>query len=160
MQTHSYFGNLPSGPRARPARFEVSHQTIWVMSSTGTSTHRCGVDKVRVYKPCFLICCDTAMTKDFLSSRNSSDSSISYYPPTDSRIKSTIADLVAHYGSSSATAWLEFERYKIWRPSRPIAESDFLPVQGYMREGETGIRIYPESPKPFLIHRPIHLRMG
>ncbi|KAF8236128.1 hypothetical protein L208DRAFT_1451169 [Tricholoma matsutake] len=48
--------------------------------------------------------------------------------------KSSISDLVAHYGSSSATAWLEFSRYKIWRPSRPIAESDFLPVQGYMRK--------------------------
>ncbi|KAJ2919681.1 hypothetical protein MD484_g719, partial [Candolleomyces efflorescens] len=46
--------------------------------------------------------------------------------------KSTIADLVAKYGSSSTTAWLEFERYKIWRPSFDITESDFLPVQGYM----------------------------
>ncbi|KAJ3528295.1 hypothetical protein NMY22_g9470 [Coprinellus aureogranulatus] len=46
--------------------------------------------------------------------------------------KSTIADLVAKYGSSSTTAWLEFERYKIWRPSIPIPESEFPPVQGYM----------------------------
>ncbi|KAK7448074.1 hypothetical protein VKT23_013830 [Stygiomarasmius scandens] len=56
--------------------------------------------------------------------------------------KSTIADLVASYGSSSATAWLEFDRYRIWQgaaspsestPTRPfIAESDFPPVVGYM----------------------------
>ncbi|RXW23206.1 hypothetical protein EST38_g2639 [Candolleomyces aberdarensis] len=50
----------------------------------------------------------------------------------DSFDKSTIADLVANYGSSSTTAWLEFERYKIWRPSVEIPESEFPPVQGYM----------------------------
>ena len=49
--------------------------------------------------------------------------------------KSTIADLVAKYGSSSTTAWLEFERYKIWRPSVNIPESEFTPVQGYMTRG-------------------------
>ncbi|TFK33529.1 hypothetical protein BDQ12DRAFT_766509 [Crucibulum laeve] len=48
--------------------------------------------------------------------------------------KSTIADLVAKYGSSSTTAWLEFERYKIWRPAEPIPESEFPPVQGYMQK--------------------------
>lgn len=46
--------------------------------------------------------------------------------------KSTIADLVAKYGTSSTTAWLEFERYKIWRPDIPIPESEFTPIQGYM----------------------------
>ncbi|TFY68708.1 hypothetical protein EVG20_g3447 [Dentipellis fragilis] len=51
-------------------------------------------------------------------------------PSTD---KSEIAELVASYGSSSATAWLEFERYKIWRPSIPIPQSSFPPVQGYLR---------------------------
>lgn len=53
--------------------------------------------------------------------------------PKSSVDKSHIADLVANYGSSSATAWLEFDRYQIWRPSEPIPESSFLPVQGYMR---------------------------
>jgi hypothetical protein len=49
--------------------------------------------------------------------------------------KSSIADLVAKYGSSSATAWLEFERYKLWQPSEPVPESSFTPVQGYMEQG-------------------------
>ncbi|KAF9482640.1 hypothetical protein BDN70DRAFT_874824, partial [Pholiota conissans] len=48
--------------------------------------------------------------------------------------KSAIADLVAKYGSSSSTAWLEFERYKLWRPSEPVPESAFTPVQGYMEQ--------------------------
>ncbi|KAF9467694.1 hypothetical protein BDZ94DRAFT_1155912 [Collybia nuda] len=48
--------------------------------------------------------------------------------------KSSIADLVAQHGSSSATAWLEFDRYKIWRPTKDIPESSFRPVQGYMRK--------------------------
>ncbi|KAF8153191.1 hypothetical protein B0H34DRAFT_754437 [Crassisporium funariophilum] len=46
--------------------------------------------------------------------------------------KHAIAELVAQYGSSSATAWLEFERYKLWHPSDPVPESSFTPVQGYM----------------------------
>lgn len=50
--------------------------------------------------------------------------------------KSSIAELVAQYGSSSATAWLEFERYKIWRPEIPIPESEFVPVQGYMQKNK------------------------
>ncbi|TEB32662.1 hypothetical protein FA13DRAFT_1763765 [Coprinellus micaceus] len=45
--------------------------------------------------------------------------------------KSTIADLVATYGSSSTTAWLEFERYKIWSPSIPIPESR-VPPHGWL----------------------------
>ena len=48
--------------------------------------------------------------------------------------KASIADLVAKYGSSSATAWLEFERYKLWQPSEPVPESSFTPVQGYMEK--------------------------
>ncbi|KAF6751641.1 hypothetical protein DFP72DRAFT_906744 [Ephemerocybe angulata] len=39
---------------------------------------------------------------------------------------STIADLVAKYGSSSTTAWLEFARYHIW-VGEPIPESEFPP---------------------------------
>ncbi|KAI0027885.1 hypothetical protein K488DRAFT_22427, partial [Vararia minispora EC-137] len=44
-----------------------------------------------------------------------------------------IASLIAEYGSSSSTSWLEFSRYKIWRPTVPIPESSFVPVQGYLR---------------------------
>jgi len=47
--------------------------------------------------------------------------------------KAGIAELIAQYGSSSATSWLEFSRYKIWRPSVPIPQSSFPPVQGYLR---------------------------
>jgi hypothetical protein len=47
--------------------------------------------------------------------------------------KAGIADLIAEYGSSSSTSWLEFGRYKIWRPSVPIPQSSFPPVQGYLR---------------------------
>ncbi len=51
--------------------------------------------------------------------------------------KSTIADLIAKHGSSSTTAWLEFERYKIWRPTEEIPKSSFKPVQGYMQRGKS-----------------------
>jgi len=47
--------------------------------------------------------------------------------------KAGIAELIAQYGSSSATSWLEFARYKIWRPNVPIPQSSFPPVQGYLR---------------------------
>jgi hypothetical protein len=47
--------------------------------------------------------------------------------------KAGIAELISKYGSSSATSWLEFGRYKIWRPSVPIPQSSFPPVQGYLR---------------------------
>jgi hypothetical protein len=47
--------------------------------------------------------------------------------------KAGIAELIAQYGSSSATSWLEFARYKIWHPSVPIPQSSFPPVQGYLR---------------------------
>ena len=47
--------------------------------------------------------------------------------------KAGIAELIAQYGSSSATSWLEFGRYKIWRPTTPIPQSSFTPVQGYLR---------------------------
>ncbi|KAI0322943.1 hypothetical protein OF83DRAFT_1167226 [Amylostereum chailletii] len=47
--------------------------------------------------------------------------------------KAAIASLIAEYGSSSSTSWLEFSRYKIWRPTVPIPESPFVPVQGYLR---------------------------
>jgi hypothetical protein len=62
--------------------------------------------------------------------------------------KSSIAELVAQYGSSSATAWLEFERYKIWRPEVPIPESEFVPVQGYMQKSASCY---------FIRHLPTHL---
>ncbi|KAF8902607.1 hypothetical protein CPB84DRAFT_1814901 [Gymnopilus junonius] len=48
--------------------------------------------------------------------------------------KSVVADLVAKYGSSSATAWLEFERYKLWKVPEPVQESSFTPIQGYMEK--------------------------
>lgn len=59
--------------------------------------------------------------------------------PTAAKVpndKSDIADLVAQYGTSSATAWLEFDQYKIWRPETAdtVPQSSFLPVQGYMRK--------------------------
>jgi hypothetical protein len=44
-----------------------------------------------------------------------------------------LADLIAQHGSSSSTAWLDSERYKIWRPCQPIPESDFAPAQGYIK---------------------------
>ncbi|KAI0052156.1 hypothetical protein FA95DRAFT_1586830 [Auriscalpium vulgare] len=49
--------------------------------------------------------------------------------------KEGIAEIIAEYGSSSATSWLEFDRYKIWRPSADqlIPGSSFPPVQGYLR---------------------------
>ncbi|KAL1676967.1 hypothetical protein EV122DRAFT_252875 [Schizophyllum commune] len=49
--------------------------------------------------------------------------------------KASIAELVAQYGSSSATAWLEFSRYKIWQAPAPMGGSSFPPVQGFMRQG-------------------------
>jgi hypothetical protein len=56
---------------------------------------------------------------------------ISTTAPSDE--KAEIAAFIAEHGSSSSTSWLEFSRYKIWRPSHPIAGSTFLPVQGYLR---------------------------
>ncbi|KAF9448100.1 hypothetical protein P691DRAFT_760201 [Macrolepiota fuliginosa MF-IS2] len=52
----------------------------------------------------------------------------------DTLDKLSIADLIAEYGSSSATAWLESEQYKIWRPTEDIPQSKFKPVQGYMQK--------------------------
>ncbi|KIY66240.1 hypothetical protein CYLTODRAFT_355343 [Cylindrobasidium torrendii FP15055 ss-10] len=47
--------------------------------------------------------------------------------------KTTVAAIVAKYGNSSATAWLEFERYRIWQAEPgQVPESSFLPIQGYM----------------------------
>ena len=43
-----------------------------------------------------------------------------------------LASLVAQYGHAPATAWLERERYRIWRPTDPIPSSSFLPIQGYL----------------------------
>ena len=47
--------------------------------------------------------------------------------------KEEIAKLIAEYGSSSNTSWLEFSRYKIWRADKDIKGSSFRPVQGYLR---------------------------
>jgi len=46
----------------------------------------------------------------------------------------SLVDLIARYGNSSSTAWLDSERYKIWRPAQPIPESEFTPVQGYIQK--------------------------
>lgn len=43
-----------------------------------------------------------------------------------------LAALVAQYGHAPATAWLERTRYRVWRPSEPVPESSFLPIQGYL----------------------------
>ncbi|KAF8549969.1 hypothetical protein OG21DRAFT_1514629 [Imleria badia] len=43
-----------------------------------------------------------------------------------------LAALVAQYGHAPATAWLERERYRIWRPTDPVPSSSFLPIQGYL----------------------------
>ncbi|KII87900.1 hypothetical protein PLICRDRAFT_42418 [Plicaturopsis crispa FD-325 SS-3] len=66
----------------------------------------------------------------------SSESSSSELNGNSIDAKNAITDLVAQYGSSSSTAWLEFSRYHIWRPASPIPESSFLPAQGYMRRGK------------------------
>ena len=47
----------------------------------------------------------------------------------------TLADIIAKHGSSSSTTWLEHERYRLWRPSMPVPESTFVPIQGYMEKG-------------------------
>ncbi|ESK87563.1 aspartate-trna ligase [Moniliophthora roreri MCA 2997] len=53
---------------------------------------------------------------------------------TSSFDKSSIAHLIATYGNSSATAWLEFERYRIWQAAPgSISQSSFSPIQGYMQ---------------------------
>ncbi|KDR77241.1 hypothetical protein GALMADRAFT_66474 [Galerina marginata CBS 339.88] len=54
--------------------------------------------------------------------------------PAYKREEIPVPDLIARYGNSSATAWLDSHRYKIWRPSQPIPESEFTPVQGYIQK--------------------------
>lgn len=44
----------------------------------------------------------------------------------------SVAELIAQYGSSASTSWLEHDRYQLWRSSEPIPESSFAPFQGYM----------------------------
>ena len=46
--------------------------------------------------------------------------------------QSKLADLIATHGNSTSTAWLETDRYHTWQPSKPIPESSFTPVQGYL----------------------------
>ncbi|KAF8964758.1 hypothetical protein BDZ97DRAFT_1659701 [Flammula alnicola] len=55
-------------------------------------------------------------------------------PSYNSPEQMSLADLIAQYGTSSSVAWLDGERYKIWRPSQPIPESEFTPVQGYIEK--------------------------
>ncbi|EGN92755.1 hypothetical protein SERLA73DRAFT_116865 [Serpula lacrymans var. lacrymans S7.3] len=45
-----------------------------------------------------------------------------------------LPDLIAKYGSSTSTAWLETDRYSLWSPSHPIHQSEFTPVQGYLHK--------------------------
>ncbi|KAG6330798.1 hypothetical protein ID866_8290 [Astraeus odoratus] len=58
-----------------------------------------------------------------------------------------LSDIIAKHGHAPATAWLEKERYRIWRPSgggsksrdtadRASSEPSFLPVQGYLHAGD------------------------
>ncbi|KAI6145539.1 hypothetical protein BKA82DRAFT_13716 [Pisolithus tinctorius] len=44
-----------------------------------------------------------------------------------------LADIIAKHGHAPATAWLERERYHVWRPSSPQSSAgSFLPIQGYL----------------------------
>ena len=86
---------------------------------------------------------DTTTTSDLLPS--------SYPQLWRVDIKTEIADLIAKYGSSSSTAWLEFQRYQIWRPEEPIPESSFVPVQGYMIKGVSAATILDKLPSLMLI---------
>jgi hypothetical protein len=70
---------------------------------------------------------------DFQESSTSSQQAADVEGDKATGEKAGIAELIAQYGSSSATSWLEFARYKIWRPSVPIPQSSFPPVQGYLR---------------------------
>ncbi|THH11634.1 hypothetical protein EW146_g7973 [Bondarzewia mesenterica] len=56
------------------------------------------------------------------------DESTSFYDD-----KAELTSLLPTYSSSSATVWLDIERYKIWRPTDAIPESYFRPMQGYLR---------------------------
>lgn len=60
----------------------------------------------------------------------------------------TLAELVAKYGNASSLAWLDAERYKIWRSSQPIPESTFTPVQGYFQRGTCSAFLLPISLAP------------
>jgi hypothetical protein len=70
---------------------------------------------------------------DFQQSSTSSQQAADVEADKASGEKAGIAELIAQYGSSSATSWLEFARYKIWRPSVSIPQSSFPPIQGYLR---------------------------
>lgn len=61
-----------------------------------------------------------------------SDSGPAYHSADN---EDALADLIAKYGNASSLAWLDTERYKIWRSSQPIPESAFTPVQGYFQRG-------------------------
>ncbi|KAH9989650.1 hypothetical protein BJV77DRAFT_1061190 [Russula vinacea] len=71
------------------------------------------------------------VTTTISTTTTQSESSLASLP--ESANHAGIAELIAQYGSSSATSWLEFARYKIWRPSVPIPQSSFPPIQGYLR---------------------------
>jgi len=71
-----------------------------------------------------------------------------------------LADLVAQYGTASSTAWLDSAKYKLWRPSQPIPESTFQPVQGYIRKGASESIRSLEICILIAISRPCHYRLG
>ncbi|KAJ4479227.1 hypothetical protein J3R30DRAFT_3657260 [Lentinula aciculospora] len=74
-----------------------------------------------------LVLADRKPAEDIgISDTSSSSHKIVVAVPDSIVDRSTILSLVASYGSSSATAWLEFDRY------RQIKESSFPPVQGYL----------------------------
>ena len=62
-----------------------------------------------------------------------------------------LANLIAQYGSYSSTAWLDSERYKIWRPCQPIPESDFTQPKATFNRPPFPISLFSRS---------IRLRLG
>jgi len=70
---------------------------------------------------------------DFQQPSTSSSQPADVEPDKATGDKVGLADLVALYGSSSATSWLEYGRYQKWVAEVPIPESSFPPVQGYLR---------------------------
>jgi len=70
---------------------------------------------------------------DFQQASTSSAQPTDVEPDKATGDKVGLADLIAKYGSSSATSWLEYGRYQKWVAEVPIPESSFPPVQGYLR---------------------------
>ncbi|KAH9962969.1 hypothetical protein BC827DRAFT_1196199 [Russula dissimulans] len=70
---------------------------------------------------------------DFQQPSTSSAQPADVEPDKATGDKVGLADLIALYGSSSSTSWLEYGRYQKWVAQVPIPESSFPPVQGYLR---------------------------